>query len=660
MGGSAGGLACDSVDLTAHVPLSSISSNPSAANDIWGFVDLNTLREYVIMGVENGTAIFDVSDPENPAEVALVPGQSTIWRDIKVYQFHDSALGRWRAYAYVTADAVTEGMVIIDLSGLPHSVSRVPYTGDFIRAHNVYAANTDYGSGLSINGATPQLIVSGSNLDFGRFRIYGLDDPANPSFRATSSAAGDIHDATSFFVTDARKDLDCVNAAAADACEIFIDFGEDAVDIWDITVPTDPRRLSQTSYPQLGYVHSGWWSEDRQFVFVQDELDERDRGLQTRLIVLSIADLTAPTLAGTWTGPTRAIDHNGFSRGNRYYMSNYRRGLTILDISVPALPAHVGYLDTYSADDATGFDGAWGAYPFLWSGQIGISDIDTGLYLAQDRTLDVLEGRIGFAATHFSVVEGTEGTLTVERTGGSTGAAAVRYELVPGTTEAADLQLSGTLTWADGEEGPRNISVNTANDGLAEGLELAIVKLVDPQNGAALGSSSVAMLYLSDPGAASNLELLEDQINASETGFARAIVVIGRTGSTFGSASVDFAISGGDAVRGIDFDGPASGTISWNDGDARPKTIEYIVTNDNLGEAAEFFELSFSNPIGAAISGPDSVRVNIAISDGGPPSPAPIPPPRRSSGGGSPGPVSLVLLLLAAATRLSRKDSYER
>jgi len=653
-GGLSGGLACDSVDLASHVPLASISSNPSAANDIWGFVDLNSLREYVLMGVENGIAVFDVTDAENPLEVGLVPGQSTVWRDVKVYQFHDAAAGRWRAYAYVTADSVTEGMFVIDLSGLPNRVARVPYSSDFIRAHNVYAANTDYGTGLSLDGTAPQLIVSGSNLDLGRFRIYGLDNPSSPVFRATSLVAGDIHDATSLFVTDARKDANCVNAAGADACEVFVDFGEDAVDIWDITVPTDPRRLSQTTYPLLGYVHSGCWSEDRQFVFVQDELDERDRGQPTRLIVLSIADLTSPVVAGTWTGPTNAIDHNGFARGNRYYMSNYRRGLTVLDITSPASPTDAGFLDTYPANDAAGFDGAWGTYPFLWSGHIAISDIDTGLYIAQDRTLDVVAGRIGFSASHYSVLEGTPAEISVVRTGGSAGAASVRYEIVPGTTDSSDIQLSGTLNWADGETGARSIAVDATADGLSEGLELAVVKLVDPQGGATLGNPNVAIVYLDDPGAASTLELLDDRIDSAETGFARAIVVVGRSGSAIGTASIEFTISGGDAVSGSDFDGPASGVLSWDDGDARPRVIEYRILDDTLGEAAEFFELTFSNPVGAALSGSDIVRVTIAGSDGGPHGPPP-PAPQRGGGGGSPAPLVLLAVGAALLRRLSRK-----
>ena len=52
--GKAGLYPCDGVDFFARVALHQFSSNPSAANDIWGFVDLNDGKEYAIIGVHNG------------------------------------------------------------------------------------------------------------------------------------------------------------------------------------------------------------------------------------------------------------------------------------------------------------------------------------------------------------------------------------------------------------------------------------------------------------------------------------------------------------------------------------------------------------------------------------------------------------------------------
>ena len=92
--GFAGDHACDKIDLLAHLPLSSFSSNPSAANDIWGFYDLNDGRQYALIGLENGVGVVEVSDPESPRIVTVINGESTKWRDLKHYQRFNIDSGR--------------------------------------------------------------------------------------------------------------------------------------------------------------------------------------------------------------------------------------------------------------------------------------------------------------------------------------------------------------------------------------------------------------------------------------------------------------------------------------------------------------------------------------------------------------------------------------
>ena len=58
--GFAGDHACENMDLLSHVPLSSFSTNPSAANDVWGFYDVNDDREYAILGLRNGVGVIEV------------------------------------------------------------------------------------------------------------------------------------------------------------------------------------------------------------------------------------------------------------------------------------------------------------------------------------------------------------------------------------------------------------------------------------------------------------------------------------------------------------------------------------------------------------------------------------------------------------------------
>ena len=282
-------------------------------------------------------------------------------------------------------------------------------------------------------------------------------------------------------VKDSRKDSQCANASGQDHCDILFDFNEDSADIWDISNPQNPVRLSRLPYSNSAYTHSGWPSEDQQYLFIQDELDERDNGLFTTLRVVSIADLTAPSLVGSWIGPTRAIDHNGFVRGNRYYMSNYTRGLTVLDITDPANPVEAGRFDTYPASDTTGFPGNWGTYPYLPSGNIALSDIDSGFYMVADKTLDVAQGSLSFSAPAFGADETQTIDLVVSRNGGSQGNASVSWELISATGSTDDVTASsGVLNWPDGDSGSRTISIGLNNDGTTEGLERVLVKLTAP------------------------------------------------------------------------------------------------------------------------------------------------------------------------------------
>ncbi len=608
--GSAAGLACDSIDLLAHMAFQDFSASPTEANDVWGFVDLNTNREYVIAGYNIGTAVVDVTDPERPREVGFIDGQDAIWRDIKVLQTFDAIANRWQAYAYVTTDGSTDGLFVIDLTRLPHGISRAPYNSDYFSAHNVYAGGIDFSTGIPLSGSDPYLIIAGSNISGGQYRMYSLSNPESPVFVGGASSSADyMHDGASVVVTDSRKDTQCVNAG--DSCELLLDFNESTVDLWDISAPTNPRRLSRTPYANSGYTHSGWPSEDGQYVFVHDELDERNFGLRTTVRVFNIGNLAAPVLAGTWTGSTFAIDHNGFVRGNRYYIANYSRGLTVLDITNPAVPVEVGRLDTYPTD-STSFVGAWGTYPYLHSRTVAINDINSGLYLAADRTLDVPQGSLRFANSSFAATEGQQASLTVQRTGGSTGAISVQYQVIPATATADDYVLqSGTLSWNAGNIADQSIAISTVGDGVNEGLERLLIRLVSPSGGATLGDIATASLYIGDPGAAVEIAFAESTLGIPERGFGTAVVVLKRSGSAAGAVSVDYSMTGGDAGNPADFSGQTSGAVTWASGDADPKWLEFAIVDDGVNEATEFFELSLNNVSGASVAGAATVRINI-------------------------------------------------
>ncbi|GAA4359422.1 choice-of-anchor B family protein [Kangiella marina] len=382
--GSADDFPCYQIDLISQFSLASLSTTPSSASDIWGYVDLNNNREYAVMGLVNGTTVIDVTDADNPSEVGTISGVSSTWRDVKVYQYLDNDTGSHKAYAYVTTEG-QGGLQVIDLSDAPNSINLVNTIDVFQTAHNVYLGNIDYTNGMALDGHEPYLYIAGSNLGNGSYRVFDLVDPENPALITTPESTGYVHDATNMIISDSRTSQ-CANGH--NPCELFIDFNENTVDIWDTTDKTSPTRISSTPYNGASYTHSGWYSQDKNYVFIQDELDERNLGVNTRLYVMDIRDLTAPQVVGRYEGQTRAIDHNGFTLGDKYYMSNYKRGLTVLDVADPTQPKEIAFFDTYPIPEANDpqFDGAWGTFPYLPSGNILVSDISNGLFVLKDNS----------------------------------------------------------------------------------------------------------------------------------------------------------------------------------------------------------------------------------------------------------------------------------
>lgn len=153
-GGKAGEFACNRVDLLSHVALADLRIEPDTANDIWGFVDLNTEREYALLGLNSGLAVIDVTDPENPFQVGQVPGRDSLWRDVKTLQVYDEETNRWKSFAYVSTEAADRVMVI-DLTGLPNRVSLAGRVTDNATSHNIHVSNVDHATGVPVTGWPP-------------------------------------------------------------------------------------------------------------------------------------------------------------------------------------------------------------------------------------------------------------------------------------------------------------------------------------------------------------------------------------------------------------------------------------------------------------------------------------------------------------------------
>jgi len=112
-------------------------------NDVWGYVAPDG-TEYALVGLYNRLSIVSLADPDNIVEVASVSGANSTWRDMKTYGEH----------AYVVAEKGQDGILSVDLSNLPASVTYQFYntnnlpSGDLKQAHNLFI---DEGTGWPIS-----------------------------------------------------------------------------------------------------------------------------------------------------------------------------------------------------------------------------------------------------------------------------------------------------------------------------------------------------------------------------------------------------------------------------------------------------------------------------------------------------------------------------
>ncbi len=364
--GFANGFPCNGYDLMAHIDLNTLNAN--SGNDSWGWTDPVDNKEYAIMGLNNGTAFIDISQPSNPIYLGKLPTHTTnsSWRDIKVFG----------NYAFIVSEAGGHGMQVFDLTKL-RNVANPPMTFNedahydgFGNAHNIV-----------INPSEAYAYAVGTQTFSGGPHVIDISNPLNPTFAGGYADDFYTHDAQ--VITYNGPDLDYVGE------EIYIGSNEDEVVILNVTDKTNITNISTISYSNIGYTHQAWLTEDQTYLLLGDETDELGFGFDTRTIIFDLSDLDSPAVHMEYIGGNSSIDHNGYVKGNLFYLASYTAGLRVIDISNISNQNlnEIHFFDTFPQNDNLGFSGLWNAYPFFESGNIVLSDIDTGFYLIKSSTL---------------------------------------------------------------------------------------------------------------------------------------------------------------------------------------------------------------------------------------------------------------------------------
>ena len=319
-------------------------------NEVWGYAQGG--REYAIIGSTMGTHVLDITDVAQGQvnEVAFVPGAfqgvGVVHRDMKTLGHH----------LYIVCDEGPSTLQVVDLQYLPDSVVTVYDSDDLlVRAHNIF-----------IDTAQARMYSCGGSS---QFSVYDLQDPAQPVLLLDleadvpwwGPAVGYVHDA---YVRDG----------------IAWCHDEDGFSVVDLGDVNAPQLLgSLTVYPEPGYNHSGWLHEDGTHYAMCDET----HGSRMKLLDVSdLSDIQVDTLFSTGVD-TLSIAHNAVWNGDLLHVSYYHDGYWVWRLLADGSLVEVGHYDTSLEPHAENYKGAWGVYPFLPSGRVLVSDMQTGLWVLE-------------------------------------------------------------------------------------------------------------------------------------------------------------------------------------------------------------------------------------------------------------------------------------
>ncbi len=321
--------------------LANLDQHPDYSG-MWGYVAPNG-KEYALLGTTDGIAVIDCSIGTAPVERAFFPWAASTWREVRTYG----------TYAYVTTEAVG-GFMVIDLTNADAPVNLgVVGSAQFGNAHN-----------LGVDLGTGRIYIVGTNN--GTAVYDGAANPANPPFIGYAAPGG---------TSEYFHDITIENGYAYGSM-IY----EGLFRILDVT--TWPPTVLSSSLTPSAFTHNAWPTANGNITVTTDE---RDGSL---LRFYDTTNKSAPVPRGQMTMNPTSIPHNAYIVGNVSHTAWYTEGYQAVDFSDPATPIVVASYDTWPGASG-GFNGVWGCFPFLPSGNVYVGDRSTGLYVLRPHLTDL-------------------------------------------------------------------------------------------------------------------------------------------------------------------------------------------------------------------------------------------------------------------------------
>ncbi len=323
-------------------------------SDVWGYT--NDSGEYALVGVYNGISVVDVTNPNNPVELGFFSGPESIWRDLKT----------WGNYLYCINDEDGDfsypnggaGLQILNLEELINGVDNPTYIENmslgFETAHNIF---------IDENGV---LFVFGANdatSNGGALMFDLVANPENPPLLGSFN---------NYYLHDGMARGDTLWGGA-----IY----DGVFTVVDVSDKQNPVIISSHATPN-NFSHNCWISDDGDYLFTTDEVSG---AYVAAYDVSNLNDIEEVDRIQAWSPQTNVIPHNTHVDGDFIVTSYYADGVSVVDVSNPSNMVEVAYYDTAEDYSGGGFNGAWGTYPWLPSGNILVTDIETGLYVLEPK-----------------------------------------------------------------------------------------------------------------------------------------------------------------------------------------------------------------------------------------------------------------------------------
>jgi choice-of-anchor B domain-containing protein len=315
-------------------------------SSIWGWTSPQGV-EYAIVGTTTGTSIVSLANPAAPVQVQFIPGQNTIWREMKTYG----------NYCYLGCDNCSEGLLIMDMSTLTSTFNyfyykpRLTVNGDTDTLRSIHT--------LYVEGS--YLYLGGTNLNVGEVIIMSLANPLAPNL-------------VGFLPPPYAHDM-FVRGDTIYSSHIYDGY----FSMFNIANKSNPVLIATQNTPS-NFTHNSWLTDNSRALFTTDE---RANAFVASYDVSNPSNIVELDRWETFeTSGTGVIPHNVHVLNDFIVLAHYTNGVTILDGRRPDNLVEVGRFDTYPVNQ-TGFFGVWGVYPYFNSGIIIASDINTGLHVLQ-------------------------------------------------------------------------------------------------------------------------------------------------------------------------------------------------------------------------------------------------------------------------------------